>query len=503
MAKNPKKPPQTALSTGSGNEIAGIARDPFISTFGGLIRPRDDTLLTRGGGRGIWIYDDIERDAHAYSELQKRKMAVIARPWQVDPASEDERDVAAAELVRGQLDGFDFDSLCMELLDAILKGFAVGEVLWDQDGRQIFPRIIKPRDQRRFVFDDEERLRLLVQGNLIKGIELPERKFIVHRFGAKDGNPYGLGLGTRLFWPVLFKRQGIKFWLTFCDKFGSPTAMGVYPKGATKPEQDALLEALGAIANESGIIFPEGTEVELLEAARSGNINTYEALCRYMDEQISAAVLSEANSARATGGALAAASKTRNDVRLELVQADSDLLSQTLNGTLVRWIVDYNLPGARYPGVWRDCSEPEDLNARAKRDSEVHKMGYRLSLEAVKEIYGDGWEMAPEPKTKPGLGPAQLDPDAQFAEVASYADQAALDRAIAELPASELDRQALAILKPAMDLIASAASFEEILDRLAGIYKTMDTTRLESLLARALYVSDQWGRISASQEHAS
>ena len=30
------------------------------------------------------IYDEIERDCHAYGLLQKRKLAVVARPWQVE-----------------------------------------------------------------------------------------------------------------------------------------------------------------------------------------------------------------------------------------------------------------------------------------------------------------------------------------------------------------------------------------------------------------------------------
>lgn len=503
MARNPKNLPSRVVRSALGGEIAGISRDPFVSTFGGLIRPRDDTLLTRGGAQGIWVYDDIERDAHAYAELQKRKMAVVARPWQVD-AGKGAGAEAAAALVRAQLEDFDFDRACMELLDAILKGFSVAEVMWAQDGRAVYVDEIRPRDQRRFVFDEDCDLHLLVRGNLIQGEPVPERKFIVHRFGAKDGNPYGLGLGTRLFWPVLFKRQGIKFWLTFCDKFGSPTAMGSYPKGSTDKEQQALLDALGAIARESGIIFPEGTKVELLEAARSGNVNTYEALCRYMDEQISAAVLSEANSARAQGGALAAAAITRKDVRLELVQADSDLLSQTLNDTLVKWIVDFNMPGAPYPSVWRDVTEPEDLKARAERDAKVHAMGFKPTLEYIRETYGDGWEVDTAPRPKPSaFGALPADPAAvppQFADPPDYADQAALDAAIAQLPPAEMDRQALALLKPAMDLIAAAASYEEILERLAAVYPKMDTKRLEDLLARALYVSDAWGRISAASE---
>lgn len=495
-------------------EVAGASRDPFSPPFGGLIQPRDDTLLTRGGGRGLWIYDDIERDAHAYAVLQKRKLAVIARDWQVDAASEDARDEAAAELVRRALERIDFDRASSELLDAILKGFAVTEVMWEVVGSEVLVADLRARDQRRFVFDEAGAPRLLVPGNLYRGEELPPRKFVVHRFGAKDHNPWGLGLGTRLFWPVLFKRQGVKFWLTFADKFGAPTVTGRYPAGASEKEKDTLLEAINTIRRESSVIFQQGMEVELLEAARSGNINTYETLVRYMDEQISAAVLGEAESARTQGGALAAAALTRQNVRLELVKADADLLSQTLNRTLVRWLVELNLPGANPPTIWRDVSEPEDLKARAERDSKVSAMGFKPTIEYIRETYGEGWderaEAPPKPPGAPGVGAGaqpgdpEVDPAPDFAEgdAAGFPDQAAVDRAIAAIPASELDRQAVDLLKPAMDLIARAAGYEEILARLASVYPTLSTERLEELLARALFVMDIWGRISAQGEAA-
>ena len=72
---------------------------------------------------------------------------------------------------------------------------------------------------------------------MVEGEELPDRKFIIHSVGGKDGSPYGLGVGHRLFWPVFFKRQGISFWLIFAEKFGTPTAVGKYPGGADPGDQ--------------------------------------------------------------------------------------------------------------------------------------------------------------------------------------------------------------------------------------------------------------------------
>lgn len=383
-------------------EIATAQKDPFCPIFDGMMSPNDATLATRGGAKGLRIYDEIERDCHAFSVLQKRKLALVSRNTVVESASESLRDRKARDGVEALIQSINFDQVCLDLLDATLKGFSVAEIVWDIANGLVISKKIKPKDQRRFKFDADENLRLITRGNWAKGEPVPDRKFIVHRYGAKDGNPYGLGLGTRLFWPVFFKRQGIQFWLTFADKFGSPTAVGKYPSSASGKEKDTLLDAIAALSNDAGVTIPENMVIEFLEAARSGSINTYESLCRYMDEEISKAVLGETLSTNmSSSGGSYGASKTHNEVRLELTKADADLLSDTLNATLVKWYCEYNFPGANPPKVWRDFEEPEDLNKRADTDKKVCEMGFTPSLEYIRETYGEGWDLKqPQPQQK-------------------------------------------------------------------------------------------------------
>ena len=372
------------------SEIASIARDFNKVTFGTILRNDDDTLLTRGGGKGLKIYDELERDCHAFAVLNKRKLAVISRPWAVQPASEDARDVAAGDLVRTAIEGIKFDRICLDLLDATLKGFAVGEVMWEMRDGYILPRDVLPRDQRRFVMDIDGQTRLLTREQMQQGIELPPRKFIVHRVGAKDGNPYGQGLGSRLFWPVMFKRQGITFWTIFADKFGSPTAVGKYPTGTTKADRDLLLQALKAISQDAGITIPEGMVVELLEASRSGSVDTYEKFVRYMDEQISKGVLGETMSTTASAAGLGSGqANVQNEVRLEISKADADLLSSTLRETLVQWIVDINMPGAGVPSVYRDFTDDdtERINAFTIGIDRLVSMGVRIPSKWVHDRF--------------------------------------------------------------------------------------------------------------------
>lgn len=488
-------------------EIASAARDILQPVFLGLLRNMDDTLLTRGGAKGLAIYDDIERDAFAYAVINKRKMAVVSFPWEVDPASNALKDKKAAELVKAQLTAINFDKLTLDMLDAILKGFSVGEVVWNSDGSQIYIERVIPRNQRRFVFDETRNLRMLTMQNMVHGDELPARKFIVHSAGGKDGSPYGLGLGSRLFWPTYFKRQNITFWLTFADKFGSPTAVGKYPGGTSETDQDKLLTAISSIAQESGVIVPDNMLIELLEASRSGAGDFYERMCRYMDEQISVAVLGETMTTIAKAAGLGSGqSDVQNDIRLELARADADLLTGTLQETLVKWIVEFNMPGAGIPRVWRKIEAQEDLNTRAERDERIKGMGFKPTLDYITETYGEGWEedIPDEPaNTKlPNKTPANnaADANAEFAEGEVFPDQQAIDDLIAGLPDSELQAQMEGILKPVIDLIDGSTSYSEALGKLAETYPDMDSNRLEDWLSRGWYASAAWGILSKRNE---
>lgn len=476
------------------DEIASIKRDPLQPLFSGLITPNDDTLASRGQGKGLKLYEEIERDAQVFGSLTKRKMAVISRPWEVKEASKSAIDKRAAEVVRAQINSLQFDLVCLGLLDAINKGFAAGEIMWEVIGSEIVASKIMPRDQRRFKFGENYELRLLTQDNMLTGEELPDRKFIVHSVGAKDGNPYGLGLGSKLFWPVFFKRQDITFWLTFLDKFGSPTAVGEYPSGTSTADQQKLLDALAAISQDAGVAIPEGMEIKLLEAVRGGQAG-YESLCRYMDEQIDYIILVEAAGAKNSGGALASAAITRNEVRLELVQFDSDMLSATLNNTLVKWITEFNVPGAKPPTVWRKIVAPEDIKARAERDKLLFDMGMRPDETYQAENY-PGWSF-PKQILKGSAAVA-------FAEAQqnAFADQTALDAAIDGISPARLNAQGKTAIKPVLDLIASCADYAEVYDKLAEIFPTMNTQQLEEELARAMFAAEVWGRLNAQPASA-
>lgn len=133
-------------------------------------------------------------------------------------------------------------------------------------------------------------------------------------------------------------------------------------------------------------MVPHGMEIDLIESTRSG-IDTYERLSRYMDGQIAGVVMGKSGAA-GEGGQLAAAVNIETEVRLELIKADADLLSDTLNRQLVRWIVDCNMPDAAYPELVRIIDEPDDKLALANARLTLFNIGFRPTLESVRADFG-------------------------------------------------------------------------------------------------------------------
>lgn len=488
------------------SEFANRLSDPFEQHYMGVLRSNDPLLLERGHG-SVELYRDLKRDGKVFSGLQKRQLALIGKPWQVEPRNkEDAKGTQDALAVTGILKACSFDKLCAELLEALLVGHAVAEIVWTvRDGLVVPKRVVK-RAQRRFVYVQAHEnappwLHLLTRENMLTGIPVPERKFIVHRVNPEDDNPYGTGLGLQLFWPVFFKRKGVVAWNKLCDRFGSPTPHGKYPRNAGPKEKGTLADALRAMSNDGYLMTPEGMEIALLESKLSGNVTTQQALCEYMDDWI-AAVLTGQESRASGGGALAAASKERQDVRQDLTQADSDLLSETLNETLLAWICEYN--GLSPCLVYRQIKDEEDTKALAEADKIISEMGFELDENTVRAKYGEGWSkkvpvppppLQDVPINSPGvLAIPEAPSAASFAEpdMVPTTQPDALDALIdAEQAQWHAVMAPLAGSVQALltDAAARGQSAAELLERLPGLLPTLDSANLAESLTRTAFAA--------------
>ena len=490
-------------------EVAHRLLDPFEVNYLGVLRSNDPLLLERGGSGGAAydIYRDLKRDGKVFAGLQKRKLAVIGRPWQVEPV--EDQGQQDAEIVTALLKRMNFDAACLDLMDALLYGWVPAEIIWTVQGGLIAPQRIIAHRQRRFTYvqddpDTPPELRMLVQGEMMRGVPLPERKFMVHRVNPDDDNPYGTGLGLQLYWPVFFKRKGIVSWNKLNDRFGSPTVTGEYPRNADKKAKDTLFEALCALSNDGRVMFPEGMKVGLLESKLTGSITTQQSLVEYMDDWISEVLLGQSPRG-ASGGALAAASVEREQVRIELSQADSDLLSETLNNTLIKWICEFN--GLAPCMVYRVIKADEDLKTASETDVNVQSLGFKMSLDGVRAKYGEHWELAPQALPPPAFPPPQAEegqggggaPAANFAEGAAPAAPTAADILAGQLGDAGDGVQAdwMARVKAMAD---AAGSPEELRANIEAAWGQLPTGQLTRLIELALTAATLAGIYDARNE---
>jgi len=498
------------------DEIATAAKD--IDIFAGWLKRLenpDPTLRTESQGKGLKLYDEVDRDPHAGSVLQTRYLSVVGKDWSIAPAIAGEAQGARrkaqgetqnqkiADFVSAALVNINFDQARMELLQGILYGFYVAEVIWTVRDGMIVPAKLRAKHPRRFSFSIDRELRLLTPSNMIEGEPVPDRKFIQFTYGSSD-NPYGKGLGQKLWWPVWFKKNGIKFWLVFLEKFGMPTGVGKYPPGTEPAQQQALLDAIDAIHSETGVKIPDNMAIELLEATRTGTV-TYESLCEYMDKQISKAVLGQTGTTEGTPGKLGNES-TQDETKDDITEADADLLDECLNNTLIRWIVDYNFPGVtEYPKIQTRVEAEKDLKPLADRDMLLTR---DIGLPVGKRYFYETYNI-PEPEegediVTPNKGIQQGSvPAGQFAETTNKYhnrfSQANADK-LSQQGAIDGQEAISVLLAPVLTVIENAKSFEEIGEKIYGLYPDLDTREFQDLLAKAMFAAGLTGYAASKGE---
>jgi len=489
------------------DEVATIAKDIdiFVGWLKRLENP-DPVLRTEAAGKGLKLYDEVDRDPHAHAVLQQRIMGVVGKEWEIIPARSVRRlgrpaatpqEKIVAEFVSEVLENCNFDQARQEILRAILYGFYCVEVIWRAgEGRIDIARMIG-KHPRRFIFTPERELRLLTLQNAIEGEPVPERKFIVFTYGDSD-NPYGRGLGQKLWWPVWFKKNGIKFWLVFLERFGMPTVKGKYPPGTTPEQQQALMDAIEAIQTDTGVKIPDSMDIEFLEASRAGTV-TYEELCEYMDRQISKAVLGQTLTTEVGERGAYAASKTHNEVRQEIVEADADLLDACLNETLIRWIVDYNFPGVTaYPKIKTYAAPKPDLKAQSEIDKTlVVDIGLPVTKEYFYETYGIP---APQEGEETVGGKA-----ASNGEPPQFAEKNQADKDTPDVIADKVAREAMPVtdelyMAPLRRLVEEAESLSDLRERILDLWGEMDPETLGVIMARGMMLAEMAGRYEVSEE---
>lgn len=435
-----RDPPQTRVAKLVQTEEASILTDWVRQYIGVAEKPsagsgvyllQDRILLTQAYLNlvGYDLYDEVERDPHVHAVLLARKMGVAGLDWFVDPATDSSEDQKVAEFVEEKLRLIpSFTADMIELLDGVGKGFAVSEILWAVNPKgEVIIEDIMNRPQRRFQFDATTReLKLRKMGNAFLGDPLPPQKFIVHRGSQKYEDPFGDALDQRLYWMWLFKRNVMKFWMSHNEMGAGVIPLVQHPASAGDTLKAEAMSIAQQLRNGSFGRIPSNFSVVWAEASGKGQTSdTYEKFVRFANDEISKAVLGQTlttEGSSSTGKGSRALGQVHASVKHDVIIYDAHSLADTLNSSLIKWLVDWNFNVEQYPKFTFDTDEAIDTAAQSTMVAALVQAGFTptrewvettFNIELVEEeppkavpVSPFAPKPVPDPDTEPGAVPA-------------------------------------------------------------------------------------------------
>lgn len=460
----------------------------------GMLLPNPDPIL-KAQGKDISVYRNMRTDALVGGAIRRRKSAVKALEWGLDRGQAPSR---VAKSIEALLADLDLETLIGQALEATLYGYQPMEVMWQRTGSIITPGDVVAKPPEWFCFDADNQLRFKTRQDPVYGELLPPRKFLLPRQDATYQNPYGIPDLSMCFWPLTFKKGGLKFWLSFTEKFGSAWPLGKLPRSATNEERAELLDSLESLIQDGVAVIPNDGEVELKEVSgKTASADLYERLVMVCRGEISIALLGQNQSTEATANK--ASSVSGLEVTRDLRDADAKLVAGAIN-TLIRWVCEQNWANVTAPVFSLWDQEAQD-QLQAARDKSNYEAGARFTNKYWMRGYGyqegDLQEPAATPASAAPAPAGTVAAPVAFAQGDSTTDPVADETQTLMVQAGSTWSKLIAQVQ---QLVQGADSLAQVQEALVQAYGNLDTAQLVKLMAAANAMAQLKGMDAARSE---
>lgn len=451
--------------------------------------------------------DMEEKDAHIFSEMAKRKNAILTIDWKIEPPrNADAAEKANAEWlgeVVADLDGF--EDFLLGLMDGIGYGYSNVEIEWQLAERQWMPSALSPRPASwfRLAHDDQNELRL--RDNSPEGAVLQPFGWVRHIHRAKSGYVARCGLHRVLAWPYLFKNYAIRDLAELLEIYGLPIRLGKYPSGIGDAEKATLLRAVTELGHAAAGIIPESMSIEF-EAAATGSHDPHLAMNDWAERSVSKAVLGGTLTSQADGkSSTNALGNVHNEVRHDLLASDARQIAATITRDLLYPLLVLNRGNLtdvrRMPRLVFDVAELEDFTAFSAALPNLVDIGTPVPVSWVQRKLGipapakDEAVLARVLKAPGSNGPA---PAGLTAHLTAARQPAPIEtRTPAEQLASRMEIEAAAawdaVLAHVAQIVASADSLPAMQAALAAAYDGLPLDDLRQIMAQGLALAQAAG----------
>jgi phage gp29-like protein len=441
--------------------------------------PNPDKILETNN-ETIEVYRGFLYDAHVSSCVQSRKAGVMSMEWDINRGGKRSKE---ADFIRDVFDKLNFRQIFSDILDAPLYGFKPLEIYWREIDGAVVPVEVKGKPPWWFFFDGNNMLRFRDKSNPM-GLLVPNKKFLCVQHNATYDNPYGEAILARCFYPVVFKKGGMKLWTRFAQKFGIPFVNAKMDIG-TQEDAAALTAELVHLQQDGIIVTNTDIELTLLEAQKTTSSDIFLALVNFCNSEISKAILSQTLSTeQSPQGGSNALGQSHLTVRKDVIDSDKQLIEYWLN-KLIEWVIEFNFGEiAEMPRF--ELYEEEDVDMTlAQRDAALAGTNQVLfTKEYFRRNYGfadDEIDIAGAAATPPA---ETTQPPPQFAEMPK------------NFNVSQFDEMTRKILKPIIELIGKGTSYSDIQDRIVELFPDLDTTAIEDYMAKGILIATGAGLLS-------
>lgn len=453
--------------------------------------PNPDPVLKKTG-QDISVYNELLLDPSVSAAVSSFKDGVNELEWDIDRGKSKSRQAKIIKQIFTSIDNNDerggLTAIVEEILNARLFGYQPCEIMWEKVGGMIVPVDVVAKPQHWFTFNSQGQLEFR------RGMDrevVPDMKFLLPTYRRTYDNPYGKGVLSSCFWPVTFKKGGMKFFVQFVEKYGMPYIIGKH-KFQKKEDVASFVADLDAMVQDGVIAIAEGNQtVEVVQTGGMASADIYTSLVNVMRAEISHAILNHNAATSSTPGMLGndtGASETRTSA----VKSGKRLVMQAMN-VLIKWTYELNGLSGDVPKFILFEEDDVDM-VLAERDEKLVGGGVKFTKSYYIKNYGLEEEDFELSETPP---PA---PPAQFAEKSDFPDQQVVDD-IGDLLSDAKATKATGdkVIQALLEFIDGSKSYEDALSGLASVYPKMKIDDIEKILVNASKAAMAIGRIHAHE----
>ncbi len=497
--RGPGRPKKKALSEQMYTRETAWDATNFIG-----ILPDPDRTLELLGLSAEDAFKDIETDDHLTSVRAKRLGKLHGLEWDI---LKDQSSAQAFKAVTKMFDNLDIRQFCTDVTRALGWGNSPIEPVWGFKDRYITPLELLQKPPRWFEYNPDNEVRFLSENYYGTadgfGDPVPPYKLLLPTHEPDYDNPYGIKLLSRSYWLINFKRNAMKWWNQGLEKILVPFMYAKVPPSTSTTEVEKIKTFLANMVQAGVGTIPNDCEIEALEQKNTANNSTmFNEFWYALDKGISKLWLGGTLTTDIGDVGSYSASQTHEGAEDALVRDDADMVEKTAN-TLIKWFMEINaLAGP--PPIFK-MNEPFKASKElAERDKFLNEQGVDFNKDYYVENHGldkDHFEIRePEEEKEP-------EPNEDFSfskgfkeQLTRFKDQQAVDEILESITPEELQKQSEGMLKPIIEMINNAESYEEIADKLLKQWPKMDSSSLEETLLQATFVGEAIGQLGARRE---